>query len=875
MNSPVRFILGIAFFALLLVYSAASFYVWLYPPGSHGGWYYSGGFGEFQIRQIVPQGPAQELRPGDKIIAINGVNAAEHAGVLNDVYRLAPGSPYSMTVERKGQEMTFAWQTIPRRRGSFPWRKLMELLFWLSGLIVLSLKAEDRQAWLLALMLGSFSTALNYYWQEEIATRWLALSIALALIGGLFSAPLLFHLFLYFPQPSPWLRRWLKLTRWLYAPLCLFVLPTHGVLRLPLEWVTPIVSWPPARWLWEHGLLLADLSLLGYLLAALVCLWLSYRTADTAGRRRLRVVMWGSLIGFISLFLVLVMQATNTQEKWDTIWIWLWFSMRFTLPLVPLSFAYAIVRHRVIPISLIIRRGVRYLLVSRGSILLALLFVGLIVAAPLALLFKYLRPSALTIGLVSAAEGIAAWQLARWLHRRYLAPVIDRQFFRQAYDAQQIVAELADSLRTTTGIPHLLESVAKTLQSALQTESVTIFLRDEQTGDYRCDYGCVYNAADGRALKRDCASRLPRYAATLAQLAQTGEPLELDGGDPSFHLVPLTEANGHTLFTAEERQTLLELKTAMLAPLKAKDAMPGVVALGARLGDMPFSGEDKRLLQSVGASASLALENAQLVEGMIEEARRRQEIEAENEQRAKELEEARQLQLSMLPKRMPQLPHVEIAAVMKTATEVGGDYYDFHVGADDTLTIAIGDATGHGLKAGTVVAATKVLFNHLAGQPDLVATLDQASRALKQMNLRSLFMALTLVKLKGDRLQCGVAGMPPILIYRAATGTIEEVPLRGAPLGGLSSYDYRRAELTLALNDTLLLLSDGLPERFNAAGAMFGYEAIKELLLAHASAPPQMIVERLLQAGDEWAAGNPAGDDMTFVAVRRKAAGGS
>src|SRR5215813_10462432 len=405
MNSPVRFILGIAFFALLLVYSAASFYVWLYPPGSHGGWYYSGGFGEFQVRQIDPQGPAQELRPGDKIIAINGVNAAEHAGVLNDVYRLAPGSPYSMTVERKGQEMTFAWQTIPRPRGRFPWRKLMELLFWLSGLLVLLLKAEDRQAWLLALMLGSFSTLLHTGWQEAIATRWLALPVALAHIGGLFSVPLLLHLFLYFPQPSPWLRRWPKLTRWLYAPLCLFVLPPIGVMRLPLEWSTPIVSWPPARWLWEHGLLLAaNLSLLGYLLAALVCLWLSYRTADPAGRRRLRVVMWGSLIGFSSLFLVLVMLATNTQGKWNTLWNWSWFSMAFTLPLVPLSFAYAIVRHRVIPISLIIRRGVRYLLVSRGSILLALLFVGLIVAALLALLFKYLRPSALTIGLVSAAE---------------------------------------------------------------------------------------------------------------------------------------------------------------------------------------------------------------------------------------------------------------------------------------------------------------------------------------------------------------------------------------------------------------------------------------------------------------------------------------
>src|SRR5215813_7808801 len=249
---------------------------------------------------------------------------------------------------------------------------------WLSGLIVLSLKAEDLQAWLLALMLGSFSTIANTHWQDEIATRWLTLPIALAQIGGLFSAPLLFHLFLYFPQPSPWLRRWPKLTRWIYAPLCLFVLPIHGVARAPLEWFSPIVSWPQYRWLWERGLPLADLWLLGYLLAALVCLWLSYRTADTAGRRRLRVVMWGSLVGFSSLFLVLVMQATNTQGKWNTLWNWSWFSMAFTLPLVPLSFAYAIVRHRVIPISLIIRRGVRYLLVSRGSILLALLFVGLI-----------------------------------------------------------------------------------------------------------------------------------------------------------------------------------------------------------------------------------------------------------------------------------------------------------------------------------------------------------------------------------------------------------------------------------------------------------------------------------------------------------------
>jgi sigma-B regulation protein RsbU (phosphoserine phosphatase) len=866
-SKQVRLIFGGVFFALLLVYCAASFYIWLYPPGSNGGWHGSGSYGEFHITRIDPQSPAEDLRPGDKIIAINGVKVAERADALVAEYRLPPGSRYSMTVERNGQELTFTWQTVPRRRGPFPWNSLIPLLFALSGLLVLSLKAEDRQAWLLALTLGSFSALLTSGLEDEISANWLALLVSLAHIGGLFSAPLLFHLFLYFPQPSPWLRRWPKLTKWLYAPLCLFVLPTFGVSRLPLEWSSPIFNWPPMRWLGEHGLLLAGyLSLLGYLLAALFCLWLSYRTADTAGRRRLRVVMWGSLIGFGSLFLVLVMEVTKTRERWRTIWDWLLFSMFFTLPLVPLSFAYAIVRHRVIPISLILRRGVRYLLVSRGSILLVLVFTGLIVTALLSLLFKYLRPSALTVGLVSAAEGIAAWHAARWLHRRYLAPVIDRRFFRQAYDAQQIVADLSESLRTATEIPRLLGSVANELQAALQTESVVIFLRDGQTGDYRSAYACEYDRVEGRVVDCPPAGRLPHYAATLARLAQTGEPLELDGGDPEFDLA----AKATSRLTAEELRTLLELKASLLLPLKTKDALPGVVALGSRLGDLPFSGEDKRLLQSVGAAAALALENAQLVERMLAEARRRQEIEAENQQRAKEMEEARQLQLSMLPKGVPHLPHVEIAASMKPASEVGGDYYDWRLSADGTLTIAIGDATGHGLKAGTMVTVTKGLFNHLAEQADLVATLSQTSRALKRMNLRSLFMAMTLVRLKGNRLQCSVAGMPPILIYRAATRTVEEIPLRGAPLGGLTDYAYRQAETFLSVGDLVLLLSDGLPERFNSAGEMFGYDRSKESLVANAHASPQAVIERLLQTGEDWAAGNAAADDMTFVALKMK-----
>src|SRR5262245_14105605 len=240
----------------------------------------------------------------------------------------------------------------------------------------------------------------------------------------------------------------------------------------------------------------------------------------------------------------------------------------------------------------------------------------------------------------------------------------------------------------------------------------------------------------------------------------------------------------------------------------------GVISIGAHLGDLPFSSEDKRLLLSVGGPTSFALENIRLIDRTIEDARRRQELEAENEQRARELEEARQLQFSMLPRSIPQLPHLDIAAYMKPATEVGGDYYDFHLADDGTLTVAVGDATGHGLKAGTVVTAMKSLFRTFAAEPEIVPVFNQSSRVLKEMNLRSLFMGLTMIKLNGGRMKISSAGMPPVLIYRAETGLVEEVLIKAMPLGRVSGYPYRGRGFTRGSGDVVVLVRDGLLVRW-------------------------------------------------------------
>ncbi|HZS05211.1 MAG TPA: SpoIIE family protein phosphatase [Blastocatellia bacterium] len=861
MTGRLKFIAGILFFALMFFHVGANAHRTYLSERFYHGWWWTVEDRHLVVTGTDPNGPAKALRDGDRVVAING-----EQNLLLIIYQIQghiikPGDAYTMVVRRDGQELEFTLRPIPRKVGQIAFALLIQLLirlsFLLTGFAVFLLKPHDKQALLLALMLGTYSS-LSYFGYGELPFL-LRLLAALAGVLGLFFPPLFFHFFLIFPEASPLVRRFPRLERYLYLPFLLTTVPTWCLVRL-LVAVAPekIKAVPPLNWV-NYSVLI------GYIVAGLVSLVVNYRQAGRMSRRKLRVVAFGGGLGFLT-FLVLLLSEALKLDRSKVFWQWLDNIAPFMLTLAPLSFAYAIIRHQVIPISLIIRRGVRYVFVSRGSVVLELAAVVVILTVVLNAIFSRLQPPGIVIGIISGAVSIVVWNRTKWLHHRFLAPVIDRRFFRQSYDSQRILAELGQSLRTTAGLPELLEQVATKIQSALQTENVTVFLRDEVTGDYFSEHGIDYCEAEGGIVRSSERLRLPRDAGTVGRLEQTAAPLEVDLKDPDSPLF----APGSNGSRSVERETLAALRSSLLLPLATRDRMPGIISLGPRLGDLPYSGEDEQLLMSVAGPATFAVENARLVERMVEEARRRQELEALNEQRARELEEARQLQLSMLPKTVPQLPDLEVAAYMKTAAEVGGDYYDFHLADDGALTIAVGDATGHGLKAGTVVTATKSLFNNLAAAPDLIWIFQQSSSALKRMNLRALYMAITMLRLRGRQLTVCSAGMPPVLIYHARTRAVEEVMLRGMPLGSVMSYPWRQQEVSLADGDIVLVMSDGFPERFNHAREMLDDAPAREVLAAAAHQSPQEIINRLVRVGDEWGGARPQDDDITFVVLKVK-----
>jgi len=245
-------------------------------------------------------------------------------------------------------------------------------------------------------------------------------------------------------------------------------------------------------------------------------------------------------------------------------------------------------------------------------------------------------------------------------------------------------------------------------------------------------------------------------------------------------------------------------------------------------------------------------------------------LEADNDRKTRELEEARTLQLSMLPNTVPAIPYLDIAVYMKPATEVGGDYYDFHCEKGGTLTVAVGDATGHGMKAGTMVATIKGLFSASNGSLSSLHFFELCTNTIREMHLGNLYMALMLARIDRGAMTIASAGMPPVLIHRNSTQSFEKIVIKGMPLGAHAGFPYEEKETPLSPGDTILFMSDGYLELFNHEKELLGAQRVEKLFAEVAGQAPNVIIDHLNRAGEEWCNGERPHDDITFVVVKVK-----
>ena len=241
----------------------------------------------------------------------------------------------------------------------------------------------------------------------------------------------------------------------------------------------------------------------------------------------------------------------------------------------------------------------------------------------------------------------------------------------------------------------------------------------------------------------------------------------------------------------------------------------------------------------------------------------------EDERKNKELQAARELQQSMLPKENPKRSDLDIATFIRSSTEVGGDYYDFFPQENGTLVSVCGDATGHGVTSGMMVSVTKAGLNGIDEvKPNKI--LKRLNNVVKKIDLGTLRMSLNIAEITTNKVFLSSAAMPPIYLYHSASETVEEFENNGLPLGGLRDEEFVLETRNFEKDDVLIQLSDGLPEAPNTIGELYDYDRLKALIQASGHLTAQKIIDVLIESVDQWLAGNRNTDDITLVVIKRK-----
>ena len=795
-----------------------------------------------RVDAVSPDSPAMKagLLAGDRITAVDGEPLADASAIVSDWTHYRPGDVVSLTVRRDGQaapielRATFRYKA-PAVPANFVARQVHDLFpvpFVIVGLAVLFLRVEDRNVWLLALLFACMVQTPgvpNGYQMFDPRLRAFALadsSISIGLVG-----PIFYFFFAVFPERSPLDRRWPRL-KWAAVVVgLLLALPglESGGLRLPQS-VARVAGAAISS-----GLPIVFVIVCFALgLAALTANFAS--TRDVEARRKIRVIFWGTVVGVVPGLANLVL--TNfTRVRMPA-------AVAMAVPAValvlPVSFAYAVVRHRVLEIPVLIRRSARYLLVQRGFMLLvSILSIGL--ALLFASWFTRILPSLdrTWAVLLGAVFGTALLWGGLTVHRR-VSERIDRAFFRTAYDARVILEDLAERLREAGDRGDVAALLERHLRDALQPARLVVHL-DDGSGTLRTD------SADLAPALRS----LDRESPVLALVAGYAGPLDLT----STAGEPVRQAAAPLVMPGAE----------CLVPMTGRGGrLVGLIALGTRRSEEPYAGEDLRLLASVAAQAATALENIRLAEDI---ARR-----MESERRAAhEMDIARQVQARLLPEAPPPLATLDCAARCVQARDVGGDGYDFLDLGSGRVGFVLADVSGKGIHAALLMANLQA---HLRSQSG-IAPLDPV-RVLSAVN-HQLFgstatehYATVFLGVYDDetrRLRYVNGGLnPPVLLPGRANAAPVRLTTTAPAVGLFEAWEGTAGEIAIEPGDVLALFSDGVTEAMHGEDE-FGEARFIEELAACRGRSAAEIVETILASVQAFSAGTQY-DDLTLVVAR-------
>lgn len=769
-----------------------------------------------------------------------------------------------------------------------------------TGLLIGLLRWRDNEAWLASLLFLALGLAVVPC-LSQYGVGWRDIVLFLQVSAAHLLPYLVFRFFLRFPARSPVdaALPWLNVVFAIETGIAWAAGLVYGFsVHVSLQWAARLDALLARAGLTVGGIeeFFTAFSA-AMLVAALASIVLNVRHARSRDeRRRLRIIATGAVTGLLPAALMFGAAATGTKVPVGLLVV--------AIPLIglfPLSFAYAVVRHRVFGIRVIVRRGLTYALVSRGFLLTeaAIIFAGLLAVSGTVLEWVGPRPS---LAASTGGTALATFMLTLGMRRvnRRVLPVIDRRFFRDAYDGRRILNDLSRAVRQMASHPEqLLEHVTRQIVTALHPRGVAVFLAPGAcsavaplaSSEARCcelPLGpasptrfalCVQEPPGKREALSSQETRLFAAQSPLgAHLARcaAGEPEALDvlvfespeaparGGDGApADRVEWARRDVPEADCVDEGELLARFDARLVMPLVTAGRVLGFLLLSEKRSEEPYSREDKELLLAVAGQMAIALDYAQLIGQAAEQAALRREVQI-----------AQEVQRQLFPHERPPLRTLRYAGVCRAARGVGGDFYDFLPLASDRLGIALADIAGKGLPAALLMASLQALTRSHA--PTHVEALPEMTRELNRHLLESTDGARFATLFFGvyddraRRLRYVNAGhLAPLVVRRADDGQVLvcRLEIGGMVLGLFPEQQYEEGCAALSPGDRLVVFSDGVTEAADPSGEMFGEERLVAALRTHAGDDIERLPALVLEAVGRFVGASPQQDDITIIAA--------
>jgi sigma-B regulation protein RsbU (phosphoserine phosphatase) len=316
---------------------------------------------------------------------------------------------------------------------------------------------------------------------------------------------------------------------------------------------------------------------------------------------------------------------------------------------------------------------------------------------------------------------------------------------------------------------------------------------------------------------------------------------------------------------------IVENDSALALPLTSKGEILGLMVVESGDTSQRFGQRWMNILSGIAGQAAIAIENDRLLQEAAEQERMRQELEV-----------AQRIQTSFLPESCPDVPGWELAAIWRSARQVGGDFYDFvplppaldrGSGTAGRLGVVIADVADKGVPAALFMALSRTLVRTMAiDGREPASAIARANQLIMADARAGLFVTLFYVVLhpgSGEITYVNAGHMPPLWVQSDA-GRVDEVRVPGMALGVLEETQFEQHQARLEVGDSLILYTDGVTDATNERQEMFGRQRLAETVLRFRNESTEGLLHKIDEVVAQHVGDTPQSDDFTLVIVRRK-----